>query len=290
MGKEVWAGQQGQAVAGKKSNEKQTAHPRRSREITLFLAGDVMTGRGIDQVLPHSADPVIYEPYMRSAYGYVELAEQQNGFIPKPVDYSYIWGDALGVLEAIKPDLRIVNLETSVTASDDYWPGKGINYRMHPQNMGCLTAARLDCCVLANNHVLDWGYAGLLETLALLKEAGIKGVGAGRHREQSRAPALLEIPAKGRVLIFAYALDSSGVPRSWAATKERPGVNRLPDLSEQSILQIKKDVAAVKGEGDLVLVSLHWGGNWGYAISPRERDFAHGLIDEAGVDLIYGHS
>ncbi|MDA3786559.1 MAG: hypothetical protein PF568_06730, partial [Deltaproteobacteria bacterium] len=100
MEKQVWAGQEGQAVAGKKIDEKEAAHPRRSREITLFLAGDVMTGRGIDQVLPHPADPVIYEPYMRSAYGYVELAEQQNGFIPKPVDYSYFWGDALVVLSA----------------------------------------------------------------------------------------------------------------------------------------------------------------------------------------------
>jgi poly-gamma-glutamate capsule biosynthesis protein CapA/YwtB (metallophosphatase superfamily) len=44
--------------------------------------------------------------------------------------------------------------------SDDYWKGKGIHYRMHPDN-----AAHIDCCVLANNHVLDYGDAGLLETV-----------------------------------------------------------------------------------------------------------------------------
>ena len=66
--------------------------------ISLFLCGDVMTGRGIDQVMDYPSDPVIYEPYMRNAYGYVQLAEQANGPIPKPVDYSYIWGDALDVL------------------------------------------------------------------------------------------------------------------------------------------------------------------------------------------------
>lgn len=291
MEKHVWAGQEGETPPGnKKIGQMEARHSLRSEDITLFLAGDVMTGRGIDQVLPHPADPVIYEPYMRSASGYVELAELKNGPIPKPVDNSYIWGDALTVLDAIKPDLRIINLETSVTKSDDYWPDKGINYRMHPRNIGCLTAARLDCCVLANNHVLDWGYAGLVETLAVLKQAGIKTVGAGRDRQESQTPAVLAIPGKGRVLIFAYGSGTSGVPPSWAATDARPGVNLLPDLSEVTVLRIKKDVAAIKQPGDLVLVSLHWGENWGYAIAPMERHFAHRLIDEAGIDLIYGHS
>lgn len=291
MEKHVWASQEGEMPPGnRKDDQIEASHSLRPEGITLFLAGDVMTGRGIDQVLPHPADPVIHEPYMRSASGYVELAELKNGLIPKPVDNSYIWGDALTVLDAIKPDLRIINLETSVTKSDDYWPGKGINYRMHPRNIGCLTAARLDCCVLANNHVLDWGYAGLVETLAVLKQAGIKGVGAGRDRQESQAPAVLAIPGKGRVLIFAYGSGTSGIPPGWAARDERPGVNLLPDLSEETVLRIKKDVAAIKEPGDLVLVSLHWGGNWGYAVSPMESHFAHRLIDDAGVDLIYGHS
>ncbi len=291
MEKHVWASQEGETPPrNKKIDQMEASHSLRPDSITLFLSGDVMTGRGIDQVLPHPADPMIFEPYMRSAYGYVELAEQKNGLIPKPVDDSYIWGDALAVLDAIKPDLRIINLETSVTEIDDYWPGKGINYRMHPKNIGCLTAARLDCCVLANNHVLDWGHAGLVETLAVLKQAGIKGVGAGRDRQQSQAPAVLEIPGKGRVLIFAYGSGTSGVPPSWAATDDRPGVNLLSDLSDHTVLRIKKDVATIKQPGDLVLVSIHWGGNWGYAISPMERHFAHRLIDDAGVDVIYGHS
>ncbi|MBU0663351.1 MAG: CapA family protein [Proteobacteria bacterium] len=291
MEKHVWASQKGKTPSGNKQiDELEAILSRRSQDITLFLAGDVMTGRGIDQVLPHPSDPLIYEPYMRSAYGYVELAEQTNGLIPKPVDDSYIWGDALAVLDTVKPDLRIINLETSVTKSDVYWPDKGINYRMHPGNIGCLTAARLDCCVLANNHVLDWGHAGLVETLAVLEQAGIKGVGAGRDRQQSQTPAVLAIPGKGRVLIFAYGSGTSGVPPSWAATDERPGVNVLSDLSEQTVLHIKKDIAAIKEPGDLVLVSLHWGGNWGYAISPMESNFAHKLIDDAGVDVIYGHS
>jgi len=78
--------------------------------ITLFLCGDVMTGRGIDQVLPHPSDPVLFEPYVKDARDYVRLAERANDPIPKPVGYSYIWGDALDELEKKAPDIRIINL------------------------------------------------------------------------------------------------------------------------------------------------------------------------------------
>ncbi len=133
--------------------------------ITLFLCGDVMTGRGIDQILPYPSEPQIYEPYMTSAKGYVQIAEQINGPIQRSVDFAYIWGDALQELNHIAPDTRIINLETAVTTSQEFWPEKGINYRMHPRNIPCISAAKIDCCVLANNHVLDWGYDGLTETL-----------------------------------------------------------------------------------------------------------------------------
>ena len=83
--------------------------------VTLFVAGDVMTGRGIDQVLPHPGNPRIVEPFSRSALDYVELAERANGPIPRPVNFAYIWGDALAVLEAAAPDMRIINLETAIT-------------------------------------------------------------------------------------------------------------------------------------------------------------------------------
>jgi poly-gamma-glutamate synthesis protein (capsule biosynthesis protein) len=153
------------------------AEPAGESRLTLFLAGDVMTGRGIDQALPHPSQPRIHEGFMTSALGYLELAERASGRIPRPVGFSYVWGDALDELARRSPDLRIVNLETSITTSDEPWP-KGINYRMHPSNAPCLRAAGLDLCVLANNHVLDWGVAGLLETLETLKGAGIACAGA----------------------------------------------------------------------------------------------------------------
>jgi poly-gamma-glutamate capsule biosynthesis protein CapA/YwtB (metallophosphatase superfamily) len=263
------------------------AHP--SDAITLFLCGDVMLGRGIDQILSHPSEPHLYEPQVRSAKTYVELAERLNGPIPMPVAPSYIWGDALEELRRARPDLRIINLETSITRSRMAVP-KGINYRMHPDNIACLTAAGIDCCVLANNHVLDWSETGLLETLDTLDQAGIRTAGAGRDVTQAEAPAVLEIPGKGRVLVFAFGSITSGIPRGWAARRSRPGVNLLDDLSDRTVARIAEQVEATRKPGDVLIAWIHWGGNWGYDIPAQQTRFAHGLINRAGFDLIHGHS
>jgi poly-gamma-glutamate capsule biosynthesis protein CapA/YwtB (metallophosphatase superfamily) len=258
--------------------------------LKLFLCGDVMTGRGIDQVLPHPVKPVLHEPYVRSAQQYVDLAERASGPISRPADFRYIWGDALAVLERLRPDARIVNLETSVTSSDDHWPGKGVHYRMHPMNVGCLTAAGIDCCVLANNHVMDWGRFGLLETLATLNAAGMRTADAGRDAGEAAAPALIDVAGRARVLVFAGGMPGSGIPGGWAATGVRAGVNLLETPSPRNVDAIARRVRAVKRGGDIAVFSIHWGGNWGYEITVAERDFAHRLVDIAGIDVVHGHS
>jgi poly-gamma-glutamate synthesis protein (capsule biosynthesis protein) len=257
--------------------------------LKIFLCGDVMTARGIDQILPHPSDPILHESYVESALGYVRLAEERNGPIPRPADPAYIWGDALAELERAAPAARIVNLETAVTASDD-WLQKGINYRMHPANVSCLTAARIDCCALSNNHVLDWGRSGLLETLATLHAAGLKTAGAGANRARAEAPAVLPLERAGRLLVFSLGAPSSGIPAPWAAAADAPGVDFLPDLSAGSVARIAQRVGSAAAPGDFVLASIHWGGNWGYEVTDAERRFAHELIERAGVHLVHGHS
>jgi poly-gamma-glutamate capsule biosynthesis protein CapA/YwtB (metallophosphatase superfamily) len=263
--------------------------PNQGGPLCLFLCGDVMTGRGIDQILPHPGDPVLYEPFVRDAREYVWLAEALHGPFPRPVDFAYIWGDALAELERAGTDVRIINLETSITVSDDAWPGKGINYRMHPQNVGCLTAARIDCCCLANNHVLDWGYTGLAETLQTLDGAGIARTGAGPTAADAAAPATLDVPGKGRVLVYSFGSTTSGILRAWGATEDRPGVNLLKDLSEETARSIAGEMRRARQPGDVLVASIHWGPNWGYEIPDEQITFAHQLI-EGGVDIVHGHS
>ncbi|MDO9270140.1 MAG: CapA family protein [Methylobacter sp.] len=262
----------------------------RDTSLTLFLCGDVMTGRGIDQVLPYPGNPRLHEPYMTSAKDYAMLAEEVNGPIPKPVDFAYIWGDALEEFRCINPDVRIINLETAVTVSRKFWVGKRIHYRMQPRNIPCISAAKIDCCVLANNHVLDWGYAGLTETLTTLDGANLKVAGAGRNLSEAEAPAIIEVAGKGRVMVFGFGHESSGIPSLWSARSDRPGVNLLPDLSEDTVRRIAKQIVGLKRQGDCVVASIHWGGNWGYEVLSAQRQFAHRLIDQAQVDVVHGHS
>jgi poly-gamma-glutamate synthesis protein (capsule biosynthesis protein) len=256
----------------------------------LFLCGDVMIGRGIDQALPHPSNPRIHEDFVKDARDYVALAERRNGPIARPIGFSYLWGDALEELSRLRPDLRAINLETSITTSSEFWPGKGINYRMHPDNVPCLTEAKIDFCSLANNHTLDWGYSGLAETMEVLARAKIGFSGAGRNLQEASKPAVIEVKGKGRVIFFALCSDSSGVPASWAASPNTPGVNLIRDLSGGTVRGLAEDLRQVKKAGDLLVVSIHWGGNWGYEVPRAHRSFAHRLIDEAGVDVVHGHS
>jgi len=269
--------------------DKRQAGPARD-SLTLFLCGDVMTGRGIDQILSHPSSPEIYESYLTSAEQYIEVAERVSGPIPRPVDPNYVWGDALETLRESNPDVRIVNLETAVTTSDDHWPGKGIHYRMHPRNLPVLTAAGIDCCVLANNHVLDWGYDGLGDTLSSLSRAGIATAGAGESLERAAAPAILAPGDAHRILVFSLGHSGSGIGKSWRARQDWPGVWLLHDFSTESVEMIGRRIGSVKRAGDIAVASIHWGGNWGYGIQAEMQRFARELLDHAGVDLIHGHS
>ena len=257
--------------------------------IKLFLCGDVMLGRGIDQILPEPCNPALHEDYVQSALEYVHLAEAAKGTLTQPVVPAYIWGVALDELERTRPDVRIINLETSITRSEDYDP-KGINYRMSPENANTLLTAHIDCCVLANNHVLDWGQAGLADTLTSLRRLGIHYAGAGRTLEEARGAAILPITGKGRVLVFSFAATDSGTPRKWAATSGGPGVNLLPNLSAETIERTTSRIIGERQPGDVIVVSIHWGPNWGYQVYDAQRRFAHALIDIAGVSVIHGHS
>jgi poly-gamma-glutamate synthesis protein (capsule biosynthesis protein) len=258
------------------------------RLVTVFLCGDVMTGRGIDQILPHPSAPLIYERFVQDARTYVDLAEEVNGPVPRPVELSYIWGDSLAELQRVAPDARIVNLETSVTRSEDAWP-KGINYRMHPANVGCLSAAAIDVCGLANNHVLDYGYSGLVETLETLHRAGLGMCGAGRMLAEASRPAIIDVGSGFRVVVHAFGTETSGVPPSWAAADDLAGVAFLFDLSDETAAQVEEQVRRVKRNRDVTIASIHWGSNWGYEVPREQVLFAHRLID-GGVDIVHGHS
>ncbi|MER7482590.1 CapA family protein [Streptomyces sp. NPDC126510] len=254
--------------------------------VTLFLCGDVMLGRGVDQILAHPGDPALREAYVEDARSYVRLAESAHGPVPVPVAASWPWGAALRVLDEAAPDARIVNLETSVTCAGTFASGKEIHYRMHPANLPALAVVRPDVTVLANNHVLDFGRTGLLETLDALARAGLRTAGAGRDADAAYAPAVVPLAGGRRLRVFALGAGSSGIPSGWAARADRPGVAYLPDLSPATARAV---VRRPGRSGDLTVVSVHWGSNWGYHVPREQVRFAHALID-GGADVVHGHS
>lgn len=257
--------------------------------MKVFLCGDVMLGRGIDQILPSPGNPEIFEDYMQSALGYVRLAEKKHGPLRLPVDFAYVWGDAIAEMERMGAEARIINLETSITSDGRPWPGKGINYRMHPGNGPCLQAAGIDVCVLANNHTLDWDREGLRETLETLDRLGIGHAGAGADWESARRPAVVPMGEKRRVLVFAFGSESSGIPTDWEAREDRSGLHVL-ETRLDFLGEMRELLAAWKRDGDVAIASVHWGGNWGYQIPDWQAELAHALVEEAGFDMVHGHS
>ncbi|HXY64512.1 MAG TPA: CapA family protein [Mycobacterium sp.] len=257
--------------------------------VKVLMGGDVMLGRGVDQILSHPGEPELREPYVRDAREYVRLAERVNGLIARPVDWQWPWGEVLEILDEAAVDVRLINLETAITADGQFADPKPVCYRMHPDNLPALTAFRPDVCALANNHILDFGYQGLTDTVEALTQPGIQGPGAGADLYTARRPAAVTVHDEHRVLVGSVAMTSAGVPKSWAADSDRPGVWLIRDLSRHVADDVTAGVLAHKRNGDIAIVSLHWGSNWGYVISPDEIGFAHRLID-GGVDVVHGHS
>lgn len=286
---------QGQEMKGRKGNTQMNT-------IKVLLAGDLMLGRGIDQILKHPSSPQLHESFYRDARDYVQLVERQHGPMPRRVDPHHIWGDALVQIEHAAPDLRIANLETAITRHSEPWPGKGVHYRMNPANLDCIRVSGFKALSLANNHTLDWGRPGLEETLRVLNQAGVRTAGAGTDGQSAWQPAHLPLPDGGEALMFACATTSSGVPQGWAAGVTHSGIALLPDLSEATAREIAADTSHHRSDHGLVVLSIHWGANWasqgvsGAQSTPHmqvpleHRRFARRLIDLGAADIIHGHS
>ena len=223
--------------------------------ITVALAGDVMLGRGVNEML--------------QAVGPEEP-----------------WGDTLPLLQGA--DLRIINLECAVTEHKRQWSGtpKVFHFRADPAAVEDLRAAHIDACSLANNHTLDFEEQGLLDTLRHLDDAGIRYAGAGRDREEAARPALLQTPPT-RVALLAFTDNEP----PFAAALTKPGTNYVPVSMEPEVLRrVEQAVGAAREAGaETVVFSNHWGPNM--VERPREsfRRFARAVVDR-GVDVYYGHS
>ncbi|KAJ5746182.1 hypothetical protein N7520_011364 [Penicillium odoratum] len=281
-----------------------------ANSFTLTFLGDVMLARLIDQLLPN---PVNSPNDARNAahFQFKHSSLQPTNYTP-----SAPWGTTLPLLR--KTDLLLINLETSVTTTSSPWPNKKFNYRMHPANLvPVLHAAQVDYTSLANNHTLDYGTEGLIETVWTLKSAGISFAGAGQNTDEAYNPAILYLPRSlqeyrskwvagekvvstrwsererevfddPRTGYAVHVFSASDHPAEWGATvpefhfidystRTRERLQRLLRSGGSSIPALK-------------IFSVHWGSNYTWCPSEQIRSLAHFLIDECGVDIVHGHS
>jgi poly-gamma-glutamate capsule biosynthesis protein CapA/YwtB (metallophosphatase superfamily) len=175
-------------------------------------------------------------------------------------------------------DLVIGNLESALTFSDCANPYK-CSLRSNPVWSQKMKQSGINVLSLANNHVMDYGVSGLIDTIENLTSAGISIVGAGLNSEQAETPLYLEIKNKTIALIGRSDVE---VKSYCYAEKDSPGVARL---------NINKTIDVVnrcKQNADLVILILHWGLEHYVYPSQTQRNAARSLI-EAGVDIIVGH-
>lgn len=196
---------------------------------------------------------------------------------------AYTWGDTLPVLR--QADLRIANLECVLADGGKPEPGKVFHFRSDVKNVATIQYAAIDVVSLANNHVLDYGTDAFRETLPALDTAGILHAGAGLDREAARRPAVRRVG--GTAVGFLAFTDNQP---DWEASGTSPGVYYVPVADGgRRVAELLDLVRRTRARVQLLIVSAHWGPNWGSGAPPEHQDLARALID-AGADVVFGHS
>ncbi|HYM92004.1 MAG TPA: CapA family protein [bacterium] len=220
---------------------------------------------------------------MRLAFvGDVMLGRLVNRCL-KRVPAEYPWGDTLPLLRTA--DAVFINLECVIADRGKPWPRKVFTFRTDSRNVEVLRTAHVTVASLANNHSLDYGAEALLDCLEILQRHGIWAVGAGATLGAARLPAVLAV-CGARIAVIAVTDNEP----EWQAGEETPGVFFVPFADKNPRLHdLFALVEDVRKASDLVIVSAHWGPNWGRTPLPEHVEAAHRLID-AGADVVFGHS
>jgi poly-gamma-glutamate synthesis protein (capsule biosynthesis protein) len=214
------------------------------RQLRLVFAGDVhFTGRTL---------PLLDEP--RSAFG--------------PI--AQVLRDA---------DLTLVNLETAVTDRGTPEP-KTYHFRAPTKAYEAMRAAGIDAASIANNHALDYGRVGLLDTLDSARSARFPVFGAGRNVTEAYTPWITTVDG---VRIAVVGLSQvHDLSEQWKPTATRPGIAMAFDRD-----RAVRAVAAARQRADLVIAFMHWGIEGNSCPSGEMKSIA-GALAEAGADIVLG--
>jgi Bacterial capsule synthesis protein PGA_cap len=187
------------------------------------------------------------------------------------------FGPISSVLSAA--DLTVVNLETAVTSRGTPQP-KQYHFRTTGRAFAAIRAAGIDLVTMANNHVLDYGQAGLADTLATAKAARFPYVGIGKNARAAWAPYVTTI--KGVRIAIIGVSQVGELASSWVATRTRPG--------EANAINTRRTLAAIraaKRRAQVVIVFMHWGTE-GQACPDASQLSLAPRLAKAGASIIIG--
>lgn len=231
-------------------------------------AADLLSAAALEQHLRGLADP----PFSLVAVGDIMLGGRARRVLAeRGADYPF---------ETVLPLLRraaivLGNLEGPF-ARKARRRSRNFSYRVDPDLAGSLARAGVSVVTLANNHLLDCGRAGVMETLDALRCAGVAAVGAGINETAAHA-AVIRQAGRFRVGFLGYYWN-----RRCAATGDLPGSALDPPAA------LETDIRRLKDQADRVVVTFHWGVPYLREPSAADRAKARHAVD-CGADVVVGH-
>jgi poly-gamma-glutamate synthesis protein (capsule biosynthesis protein) len=194
-----------------------------------------------------------------------------------------------GIYDCISPELiqimrnaDIMCLNNEFTYSNGGSPleNKAYTFRANPSRVEILKELGVDIVSLANNHAYDYGEQSLVDTMAVLNQAGIKYVGAGHNIEEAMSPVYFEI--QGKTIAYVAASRAEKYRLTPQATEDEPGILLCYD-TELFIQAIKE----AKQNAEYVIAYVHWGTEYSYELEEVQLITGKEYLD-AGADIVIG--
>jgi poly-gamma-glutamate capsule biosynthesis protein CapA/YwtB (metallophosphatase superfamily) len=194
-----------------------------------------------------------------------------------------------GGLDAVRgvlgdADVTVVNLETAVTTRGTP-AGKQYTFRAPPRGLAALKAAGVDVAGVANNHGLDYGRAGLEDTLAAGTAQDLPLIGIGEDAAAAFRPWTTTVRGHRLAVFDATQVLDTSLARAWTATDDQPGLAAVRDAAGRA--RLVAAVKAARGGADSVVVLLHWGKELDECPLPAQQELAAALV-AAGADAVVG--
>lgn len=197
-------------------------------------------------------------------------------------DFVSMLSDVAPLLSAA--DITVGNLETPVAGGSFGYTGSAgtLNFNAPDSYLDMLESAGFDVLTNANNHLLDKGWQGLLNTLDILDARGFVHTGGFRDQAENETPCIVE---RGGIRVaFVTATGIMNVGRGGIPEEQRIWAYNDPDIGKMS-----EDIARARNAGaDLVFACVHWGSERTQKPSAFQRELARELV-AAGADCILGH-